>query len=100
MDDTPQIVVEWLVGDAEGLSRKALGAPLAAVSDLIRDLSQAIESNDPESVERWISGARDALSLTNHSKTHVGSMDERHASNSTTNPRSNFDPRSGSESET
>jgi prephenate dehydrogenase len=80
-------------------NRKALGAPLAAVSDAFRELGQAIEANDPESVERWISGARDALSLVVRSTSHARSMDEVHASSQTTNPRARMDIRSGHESE-
>jgi prephenate dehydrogenase len=80
-------------------NRKALGAPLAAASEAFRELSQAIEANDPESVERWISGARDALALAVQSTSHARSMDEVHASNQTTDPRTKVDPRSGHESE-
>jgi len=80
-------------------NRKALGAPLAAVSEALRELGRAIEANDPESVERWISGARDALALVVRSTSHAKSMDEVHASNQTTDPRTKVDPRSGHESE-
>ena len=80
-------------------NRKALGAPLAAVSEQLRELSQAIEANDPESVERWISKARDALALVVRSTSTARSMDEVHASSQTTNPRAKADPRSGHESE-
>jgi prephenate dehydrogenase len=80
-------------------NRKALAAPLAAVSEQLRELSQAIEANDPEAVERWISGARDALALVARSTSPARSMDEVHSSNSTTDPRSKLDPRSGHESE-
>jgi prephenate dehydrogenase len=80
-------------------NRKALGAPLAAVSAALRELSQAIEANDPESVERWISGARDALALAVRSTSHARSMDEVHASSQTTNPRAKMDIHSGHESE-
>jgi len=80
-------------------NRKALGAPLAAVSDAFRELGQAIEANDPESVERWISGARDALSLVVRSTSHARSMDEVHASSQTTDPRAMTDIHSGHESE-
>jgi prephenate dehydrogenase len=81
-------------------NRKALAAPLAAVSEQLRELGLAIEANDPESVERWISEARDALSLVVRSTSHARSMDEVHASSQTTDPRSKIDPRSGHESET
>ena len=80
-------------------NRKALVAPLAAVSEAFRELGQAIEANDPESVERWISGARDALALATRSTSHARSMDEVHASSQTTNPRTKADLRSGHESE-
>jgi prephenate dehydrogenase len=80
-------------------NRKALGAPLAAVSEAFRELGQAVEANDPESVERWISGARDALALAVRSTSHARSMDEVHASSQTTDPRTKADPRSGHESE-
>ena len=76
-------------------NRKALGAPLAAVGEALRGLGQAIEANDPEGVERWISGARDALALAMRSAPAATSMDEGHASNQTTNPRPKTDPRSG-----
>jgi len=76
-------------------NRKALGAPLAAVSEALRELGRAIEANDPESVERWISGARDALALARRSAPHARSMDEGHPSSQTTHPRPNADPRSG-----
>jgi len=62
-------------------NRKALGAPLAAVGEALRELGRAIEANDSESVERWISGARDALALAMRSAPHARSMDEGHASN-------------------
>ncbi len=80
-------------------NRKALGAPLAAVSEAIRELGQAIEANDSESVERLIFGARDALTLATRSTPHARSMDEVHASSQTTNPRTKADLRSGHESE-
>ncbi len=80
-------------------NRKALCAPLAAVSDAFRELGQAIEANDPESVERWITRARDALALVVRSTSHARSMDEVHASNQTTDPRTKMDQRSGHESE-
>jgi prephenate dehydrogenase len=80
-------------------NRKSLGAPLAAVSDAFRELGQAIEANDPESVEHWISGARDALALVVRSTSHARSMDEVHTSSQTTDPRTRMDPRSGHESE-
>jgi prephenate dehydrogenase len=80
-------------------NRKALAAPLAAVSDTFRELRQAIEANDLESVERWISGARDALALATRSTSHAGSMDEVHASSQTTDPRTKADLRSGHEGE-
>ena len=80
-------------------NRKALAAPLAAVSEALRELGQAIEANDPEGVERWLSGARDALVLAMRSTPTATSMDEGHASNQTTNPRPKTDPRSGQESE-
>jgi prephenate dehydrogenase/3-phosphoshikimate 1-carboxyvinyltransferase len=76
-------------------NRKALGAPLAAVGEALRELGQAIEANDPDGVERWISGARDALALVMRSAPAATSMDEGHASNQTTNPRPKTDPRSG-----
>ena len=76
-------------------NRKALGAPLAAVGEVLRELGQAIEANDPDGVERWISGARDALALVMRSAPAATSMDEGHASNQTTNPRPKTDPRSG-----
>jgi prephenate dehydrogenase len=76
-------------------NRKALGAPLAAVSESLRELGQAIEANDPELVERWISGARDALALAMRSTPQARSMDEGHASSQTINPRPKADPRSG-----
>ena len=80
-------------------NRKALAAPLAAVSDAFRELGQAIEANDPESVERWISGARDALALVVRSTAHARSMDEVHSSSQTTDPRTKVNLRSGHESE-
>jgi prephenate dehydrogenase len=80
-------------------NRKALAAPLAAVSDAFRELGQAIEANDPESVERWISGASDALALVVRSTSHTRSMDEVHASSQTTDPRTKVNLRSGHESE-
>jgi prephenate dehydrogenase len=80
-------------------NRKALAAPLAAVSEQLRELGQAIEANDPESVERWISEARDALALVVRSASHARSMDEVHASSQTTDPRSKIDLQSGHESE-
>jgi prephenate dehydrogenase len=80
-------------------NRKALGAPLAAVGEALRELEQAIEANDPEGVERWISGARDALALVMRSAPAATSMREGHASNETTNPRPMTDPRSRQESE-
>jgi len=80
-------------------NRKALAAPLAAVGEALRALGQAIEANDPEGVERWLSGARDALALAMRSTPAATSMDEGHASRSTTNPRPKTDPRSGQESE-
>jgi prephenate dehydrogenase len=80
-------------------NRKALGAPLAAVSEAFRELGQAIEANDPESVERWISRARDSLALAVRSTSHARSMDEVHASSQTTDPRTKVDSRSGHESE-
>jgi prephenate dehydrogenase len=76
-------------------NRKALGAPLAAVGEALRELGQAIEANDPDGVERWILGARDALALVMRSAPAATSMDEGHASNQTTNPRPKTDPRSG-----
>jgi cyclohexadieny/prephenate dehydrogenase len=76
-------------------NRKALGAPLAAVSEALRELGRAIEANDPESVERWISGARDALALAKRSTPPARSMDEGHASNQTTHPRPSAETRSG-----
>jgi len=76
-------------------NRKALGAPLAAVGEALRELGQSIEANDPEGVERWISGARDTLALAMRSAPAATSMDEGHASNQTTNPRPKTDPRSG-----
>ena len=88
-----------LWGDILTANRKALGAPLAAVSEAFSELGQAIEANDPESVERWISGARDALALVVRSTSHARSMDEIHASSQTTDPRTKVDPRSGHESE-
>jgi prephenate dehydrogenase len=78
-------------------NRKALGAPLAAVSEAFRELSQAIEANDPESVERWISDARDALALAVQSRSSARSMDEVHSSSQTTEPRTKVDSRSGHE---
>ncbi|HEX9814420.1 MAG TPA: prephenate dehydrogenase/arogenate dehydrogenase family protein [Myxococcota bacterium] len=69
-----------LWGDILTANRKALGAPLAAVGEALRELGQAIEANDPESVERWISGARDALALAIRSTPRARSMDEGHAS--------------------
>lgn len=48
-------------------NRKALGAPLMAVSEVFRELGQALEANDQESVERWISRAREALALAGRS---------------------------------
>jgi prephenate dehydrogenase len=80
-------------------NRKALGAPLAAASDALRELGQAIEANDPESVERWISKARDALALVVRSTPTARSMDEVHASNQTTDPRTKPELRTGHESE-
>jgi len=80
-------------------NRKALGAPLAAVGEQFRELSQAIEANDSETVERWISRARDALALVVRSTSQARSMDEGHASSRTTDPRTKPDPRSGHESE-
>jgi len=80
-------------------NRKALGAPLASVSDAFRELGQAIEANDPELVERWISEARDSLALVVRSTSHARSMDEVHASSQTTDPRTRVGPRSGHESE-
>jgi hypothetical protein len=69
------------------------------VSDAFRELGQAIEANDPESVERWVSEARDSLALVVRSTSHARSMDEVHASSQTTDPRAKVDPRSGHESE-
>ena len=69
-----------LWGDILTANRKALGAPLAAVGEALRELGQAIEANAPESVERWISGARDALALAIRSTPRARSMDEGHAS--------------------
>jgi prephenate dehydrogenase len=80
-------------------NRKALGAPLAAASEAFRELAQAIEANDPESVERWISGARDTLALVVGSKSNARSLHEGHASSQTTHPRTKVDARSGLESE-
>jgi prephenate dehydrogenase len=80
-------------------NRKALAAPLAAVSEAFRELGQAIEANDPESVEHWISGARDALALVVRPTSHARSMDEVHASNQTTDPRTKPELRTGHESE-
>jgi prephenate dehydrogenase len=80
-------------------NRKALAAPLAAAGEAFRELGQAIEANDPKSVERWISGARDSLALVVRSTPHAKSMDEVHASNQTTDPRTKLDLRSGHESE-
>jgi prephenate dehydrogenase len=76
-------------------NRKALGAPLAAVGESLRELGRAIEANDPELVERWISGARDALALAMRSMPRARSMDEGHASSQTTHPRPKAAPRSG-----
>jgi cyclohexadieny/prephenate dehydrogenase len=42
-------------------NRKALAAPLGAVSQAFGDLGRAIEANDTEGVERWITEARDVL---------------------------------------
>jgi len=80
-------------------NRKAIGAPLAAVSDAFRELGQAIEANDPESVERWLAEARDALTLVVRSASIRKSMDEGHSSSRTTNSRTEEDLRSGHESE-
>jgi len=88
-----------LWGDILTANRKALGAPLAAVSEQIRELGLAIEANDPESVERWIIGARDALALVVGSRPHARSMGEVHPSNQTTDPRTHSDARSGHEGE-
>jgi len=67
-------------------NRKALGAPLTAVSEALRELGRAIEANDPESVERWIAGARDALALAKCSAPRARSMDEGHPSSRATHP--------------
>ena len=42
-------------------NRKAIAAPLAEVAQTLNELSQAIESNDTEAVERTIATARVAL---------------------------------------
>jgi prephenate dehydrogenase len=42
-------------------NRKAIAAPLAAVADTLTELSRAIESNEPEAVERTIANARVSL---------------------------------------
>jgi len=67
-------------------NRKALGPPLAAVSEALRELGRAIEANDPESVERWIAGAREALALAKCPTPRARSMDDGHPSSRSTHP--------------
>ncbi len=43
-------------------NRKAIAAPLEAVAEAVTGLARAIEANDSEAVERWISTARSTLS--------------------------------------
>ncbi len=88
-----------LWGDILTANRKAIGAPLAAVSDAFRELGQAIEANDPDAVERRLAAARDALTLVVRSASSRKSMDEGHSSSRTTKLRSEKDLRSGTESE-
>ncbi len=75
-----------LWADILSANRKALGVPLAAVGETLRQLGQAIEANDLESVEHWLAGARDALALVTGSASHARSMDEVHSSSQNTNP--------------
>jgi cyclohexadieny/prephenate dehydrogenase len=72
-----------LWSDILSANRKALGAPLAAVGEALRELGCAIEANDSESLERWISRAREALALLNQSAARARSADEVHPPRST-----------------
>jgi prephenate dehydrogenase len=80
-------------------NRKALAAPLAAVSRAFGELSRAIEANDQESVERWLSTAREALALPAPPGSPAGPPGEVHPADQTTNPRLESEPQSGLESE-
>ncbi len=80
-------------------NRKALAAPLAAVSSALGELSRAIEANDQEWVERWLTAARDALALLAPPPSHAGPSGDVHPADQTTNPRPESEPPPGRESE-
>jgi cyclohexadieny/prephenate dehydrogenase len=88
-----------LWGDILTANRKALIAPLGAVSQAFGELGRAIEANDPEVVERWIAEARNALAPLEPQAIPESPQGESHPADSTTNPR--FSPRSfaGNQSE-
>ena len=87
-----------LWGDILTANRKALAAPLAAVSEAFGELSRAIEANDPEWVERWLSAARETLALLAPPASPAGPAGEVHPADQTTNPRLESEPRPGLES--
>lgn len=76
-----------LWGDILTANRKALAAPLTAVGDAISELGRAIEANDPEAVERCISGARDALALVAAPPAQSRPEGDGHLPDSTNQPR-------------
>jgi cyclohexadieny/prephenate dehydrogenase len=80
-------------------NRKALAAPLAAVSRTLGELSRAIEANDQEWVERRLAAARDTLALLAPPTSQAGPPGDVHTVNQTTNPQLETEPRPGLESE-
>jgi len=61
-------------------NRKAIAAPLRAVTEALTELGQAIEADDADALERWIATAREALSSIDSNS--VG-CDERTSADST-----------------
>jgi cyclohexadieny/prephenate dehydrogenase len=76
-----------LWGDILTANRKSLVAPLGAVSQAFGELGRAIEANDPEGVERWITEARDTLALLRSPIALASPAGESHPADQTTNPR-------------
>jgi prephenate dehydrogenase len=88
-----------LWGDILTANRKALVAPLGAVSQAFGELGRAIEANDSEGVERWISVARDALALSAPAVSLASPPGEIHPAGQTTNPRISTESPAGNQSE-